>query len=124
MGSFDSRQLSVGLNQQLAGDAGGRGHYLRIDANTGSSHGWVDGNRSHASQIAASALSDLGSDVTQTFAFEYQREQVDRPYWGTPLMTNAQAWCKARAVSWMARASRTTTSTMGCTNRRCGGRGP
>lgn len=90
LGSFDSRQLSVGLNQQLAGDAGGRGHYLRIDANTGSSHGWVDGNRSHASQIAASVLSDLGSDVTQTFAFEYQREQVDRPYWGTPLMTNAQ----------------------------------
>ncbi|MGO4401645.1 TonB-dependent receptor [Achromobacter sp. PAB15] len=90
LGSFDSRQVSVGLNQQLAGDAGGRGHYLRIDANTGSSHGWVDGNRSHASQIAASVLSDLGSDVTQTFAFEYQREQVDRPYWGTPLMTNAQ----------------------------------
>ncbi|MFF7395923.1 TonB-dependent receptor [Achromobacter sp. NPDC008082] len=90
LGSYDSRQLSVGVNQQLSGDAGGRGNYLRIDANTGSSHGWVDGNRSHASQIAASVLSDLGSDVTQTFAFEYQREQVDRPYWGTPLMTNAQ----------------------------------
>jgi iron complex outermembrane receptor protein len=89
LGSFDSRQYSIGLNQQLAGDAGGQGHYLRIDANTGSSHGWVDGNHSRATQVAASLLSDLGADVTQTFAFEFQREQVDRPYWGTPLKTNA-----------------------------------
>ncbi|WMD20456.1 TonB-dependent receptor [Achromobacter seleniivolatilans] len=89
IGSFDSRQVSVGLNQQLAGEPGGRGHYLRIDANTGSSHGWVDGNHSRASQVAASLLSDLGSDVTQTFAVEFQREQVDRPYWGTPLKTGA-----------------------------------
>lgn len=87
LGSFDSRQGSAGLNQQLAGAPGGRGHYLRIDANTGASHGWVDGNASRASQIAVSLLSDLGDDVTQTFAFEYQREQVDRPYWGTPLKT-------------------------------------
>lgn len=89
IGSFDSRQVSVGLNQQLAGEPGGRGHYLRIDANTGSSHGWVDGNHSRASQVAASLLSDLGSDVTQTFAVEFQREKVDRPYWGTPLKTSA-----------------------------------
>lgn len=89
LGSFNSQQYSVGLNQQLTGDAGGQGQYLRIDANTGSSHGWVDGNHSRATQVAASLLSDLGSDVTQTFAFEFQREQVDRPYWGTPLMTNA-----------------------------------
>lgn len=87
LGSFGSRQGSAGLNQQLAGAPGGRGHYLRIDANTGASHGWVDGNASRASQIAVSLLSDLGDDVTQTFAFEYQREQVDRPYWGTPLKT-------------------------------------
>jgi iron complex outermembrane receptor protein len=87
LGSFDSRQGSAGVNQQLAGPPGGRGHYLRIDANTGASHGWVDGNASRASQIAVSLLSDLGDDVTQTFAFEYQREQVDRPYWGTPLKT-------------------------------------
>ncbi len=87
LGSFDSRQGSAGVNQQLAGAPGGRGHYLRIDANTGASHGWVDGNASRASQIAVSLLSDLGDDVTQTFAFEYQREQVDRPYWGTPLKT-------------------------------------
>lgn len=87
IGSFDSRQASVGLNQQLAGEPGGRGHYLRLDANTSSSHGWIDGNHSRASQVAVSLLSDLGADVTQTFAFEYQREQVDRPYWGTPLKT-------------------------------------
>ena len=53
LGSFDSRQVSVGLNQQLAGEPGGSGHYLRIDANTGASSGWVDGNHSRASQIAA-----------------------------------------------------------------------
>ena len=48
LGSFNSRQYSVGLNQQLAGEPGGRGHYLRLDANTGSSQGWVDGNHSRA----------------------------------------------------------------------------
>lgn len=89
LGSFNSRQYSVGLNQQLAGEPGGRGHYLRLDANTGSSQGWVDGNHSRASQLALSLLSDLSSDVTQTWAFEYQREKVDRPYWGTPLKTGA-----------------------------------
>ncbi|MFP3701895.1 TonB-dependent siderophore receptor, partial [Burkholderia sp. SIMBA_013] len=75
--------------QQLAGSPGGRGHYLRIDANTTASRGWVDGERSNAAQVAASLLSDLGDDVTQTWAFEYQRERVDRPYWGTPLTVGA-----------------------------------
>lgn len=89
LGSFDTRQASVGINQQLAGSPGGRGHYLRIDANTTASHGWVDGERSNAAQVAASLLSDLGDDVTQTWAFEYQRERVDRPYWGTPLTVGA-----------------------------------
>ena len=73
LGSFNSRQYSVGLNQQLAGEPGGRGHYLRLDANTGSSQGWVDGNHSRASQLALAAIGP-GSDVTQTWAFEYQRE--------------------------------------------------
>lgn len=89
LGSFDTRQASAGINQQLAGSPGGRGHYLRIDANTTASNGWVDGERSNATQVAASLLSDLGDDVTQTWAFEYQRERVDRPYWGTPLTVGA-----------------------------------
>lgn len=89
LGSFDTRQASAGINQQLSGSPGGRGHYLRIDANTTASNGWVDGERSRATQVAASLLSDLGEDVTQTWAFEYQRERVDRPYWGTPLTVDA-----------------------------------
>lgn len=89
LGSFDTRQLSAGINQQLAGSPGGRGHYLRIDTNTTASSGWVDGEHSRATQVAASLLSDLGYDVTQTWAFEYQRERVDRPYWGTPLTLGA-----------------------------------
>lgn len=89
LGSFNTRQFSVGLNRQLTGDPGGRGNYFRIDANTTRSDGYVDGNRSRAEQVAASLLSALGSNVTHTLAFEYQREKVHRPYWGTPLKVNA-----------------------------------
>ncbi|KCV33048.1 TonB-dependent siderophore receptor [Bordetella bronchiseptica MBORD678] len=88
LGSYGARQASVGLNRQLAGEPGGRGQYLRIDANANASDGWVDGNRSHAEQVAASLLSDLGERVTHTLALEYQHETVHRPYWGTPLTTD------------------------------------
>ncbi len=88
-GSFNTQQYSVGMNQQLAGEPGGRGQYLRIDANSTSSDGWIDGNSSRAQQLAASLLSDLGDNVTHTLAFEYQHEKVNRPYWGTPLLVGS-----------------------------------
>ena len=122
LGSFNSRQYSVGLNQQLAGEPGGRGHYLRLDANTGSSQGWVDGNHSRASQLALSLLSDLGSDVTQTWAFEYQREKSTAPTGARRSRPAPTAWSAARATSRTAPATRTTTSTTASTSSRCCGR--
>ena len=89
LGSFNTRQFSAGLNRQLTGEPGERGNFFRIDANSTRSDGYVDGNRSRADQVAASLLSDLGPTLTHTLAFEYQREKVHRPYWGTPLKVNA-----------------------------------
>lgn len=85
IGSFDTKQVSVGLNRQLSG-AGSRGNFLRADFNHRTSNGWVDGNSSKSYQLAVSLLSDITADLTHTLSLEHQNEQVTRPYWGTPLL--------------------------------------
>lgn len=85
LGSYDTKQVSVGLNRQISGD-GGQGNFLRADFNQRTSNGWVDGNSSKSDQFAASLLSDISNRLTHTLALEYQNEQVTRPYWGTPLL--------------------------------------
>jgi len=77
---------SVGLNRRIAGDGGAGSHYLRIDANHRDSNGWTDGTGSKSTQVATSLLSDFGGGFTHTLAYEYQKETVDRPYWGTPVL--------------------------------------
>jgi iron complex outermembrane receptor protein len=92
VGSFNTRQLSVGLNQRLAADSntpGARGHYVRLDLNRRLSDGWVEGNRSQSFQLASSLLSDLSPNLTHLLAVEFQHERVERPYWGTPLLRSA-----------------------------------
>lgn len=87
LGTQDLRETSVGLNRHLWGDgSGGGNHYFRIDANHRDTDGWVDGVRSRATQLATSLLSDMGGGVRHTLAYEYQKENVTRPYWGTPLL--------------------------------------
>jgi len=87
LGSDRLREASVGLNRRIAGDGQGSGdHYLRIDLNRRKADGWTDGTRKDATQLAASLLSDFGGGVSHTLAYEYQKEWVDRPYWGTPLL--------------------------------------
>lgn len=87
LGSDAKRQTSLGLNRHIAGTGQGTDdHYLRLDLNHRQGHGWTEGTRQQATQLAASLLSDLGSGVHHTLAYEYQHERVDRPYWGTPLL--------------------------------------
>ena len=88
LGSYGLKEASVGLNRRL-GDATasqGTAHYLRLDLNHRDAGSWVGGTQSRSTQLAASLLSDLGSGLTHTLAYEAQHERVDRPYWGTPLL--------------------------------------
>jgi iron complex outermembrane receptor protein len=87
IGTHDLKETSVGLNRHLLGDGiGGGNHYFRIDANHRDAKGWVDDVKSRSTQLATSLLSDFGSGVRHTLAYEYQKENVAQPYWGTPLL--------------------------------------
>lgn len=79
------REGSFGLNRRVGGD-GRLEHHARIDLNHRAADSWVEGAGSRSTQLAASLRSDLGSAFTHTLAYEYQEEDVDRPYWGTPLL--------------------------------------
>jgi len=81
LGADELMEASVGLNRRV-----GDGHYARIDVNHRDSGSWVDGVDRRATQLAASLRSDLGRGFTHTLAYEFQQEDVDRPYWGTPLL--------------------------------------
>ncbi|WP_208278472.1 TonB-dependent receptor [Massilia oculi] len=81
LGSDELKEASVGLNRQV-----GEGHYARIDINHRDGGSWVDGVDRRATQLAASLRSDFGRGFTHTLAYEFQQEDVDRPYWGTPLL--------------------------------------
>lgn len=81
LGSDELKEASVGLNRQV-----GEGHYARIDINHRDGGSWVDGVDRRATQLAASLRSDFGRGFTHTLAYEFQQENVDRPYWGTPLL--------------------------------------
>ncbi len=87
LGTEGLKEASFGLNRRIAGDgAGSVSHYARIDLNHRDGGAWTDGTDRRATQLATSLLSDFGRGVTHTLAYEYQREKVDRPYWGTPLL--------------------------------------
>jgi len=81
LGSFGSTGLALGANRRL-----GASNAVRLDVNRSASDGWVDGNDSEAWQVAASLLTDLRPGLSHTLAIEYQDEDVERPYWGTPLL--------------------------------------
>jgi iron complex outermembrane receptor protein len=86
LGTEQLREASFGLNRRIAGDGGPGSHHARIDVNHRDADGWSDGTKRRATQLAASLLSDLGGGLTHTLAYEFQDEQVDRPYWGTPAL--------------------------------------
>lgn len=81
LGADELKEASVGLNRRV-----GEGHYARIDVNHRDTGSWVDGVDSRSTQLAASLRSDFGRGFTHTLAYEFQQEDVDRPYWGTPVL--------------------------------------
>lgn len=88
LGQNNLKEVSLGLNRRIAGNdnAVGPQHFARIDLNHRDAGHWVEGMQSRSTQLTTSLLSDLGSGLTHTLAYEYQNEHVDRPYWGTPLL--------------------------------------
>ena len=84
-GSYSKYQIAAGINQRF-GDAAGARNTARLDVNVTSVSGWVNDMERRSRQVAASLLSDINSSLTHTFAAEHQREEVDRIYWGTPLL--------------------------------------
>ncbi len=84
-GSYDTSQLSFGINRRL-GSGDGVKNFLRADVNRNDSNGYVDGNQREAWTGAFSLLTDISPRLSHTLALEYQNEKVDRPYWGTPLL--------------------------------------
>ncbi len=87
LGTENLKEASIGLNRRIAGGEPGEvAHYARVDLNDLQSDSWTDGTKTHSTQLATSVLSDFGRGITHTLAYEYQRDKVDRPYWGTPLL--------------------------------------
>lgn len=80
-GSYDATQLAIGSNRRL-----NESNVVRLDLNRDSARGWSDGSRREAWQLATSLLTDITPRLSHTLALEYQKETVDRPYWGTPLL--------------------------------------
>jgi iron complex outermembrane receptor protein len=85
-GSFGTTELALGVNRRL-GDAEGVQNFVRLDVNSNHTDGYVDGQVRNAQNVAASLLTDVNSQLSHTLALEYQTEKVDRPYWGTPLLS-------------------------------------
>lgn len=88
LGQHNLKEVSLGLNRRLGSSDGTAGaqHFARIDLNHRNAGHWVDGMHTRSTQLATSLLSDLGGGFTHTLAYEYQNEDVHRPYWGTPLL--------------------------------------
>lgn len=88
LGANDLKEVSVGLNRRLSGadDTTGPANFARIDLNHRDAGNWVEGVHSHSTQLATSLLTDLGGGITHLLAYEYQKDSVDRPYWGTPVL--------------------------------------
>lgn len=85
-GSNRLKEASVGLNRRLSDDRAGTSHFARLDVNHRDSGNWIDGTSTKSTQLAASLRSDIGARLTHTLAYEFQDEDVKRPYWGTPLL--------------------------------------
>lgn len=88
LGSGALREMSLSLNRRIGAqhNDGRPVSYVRLDVNDRRNKGWTDGTRRQATELAASVLTDISPSLKHTLAYEYQREKVDRPYWGTPLL--------------------------------------
>jgi len=85
LGSFETIDANVGANRTFG--SGRVRNTVRADVAQSRTAGYVDGSERTALSTAASWLIDVGPKFSQTLAVEYQNEQADRPYWGTPILT-------------------------------------
>ena len=83
IGSFRDRSVAMGANLRLGGDAARQA--LRLDVSTRDAGSAIDGQRRQATTVAASWLAQWTPTLRHTLALEHQREDNDRPYWGTPV---------------------------------------
>ncbi|ATQ76785.1 TonB-dependent siderophore receptor [Massilia violaceinigra] len=81
LGTDGLKEASIGVNQRL-----GDQHHIRIDLHHRDADSWIDASGARSTQLAASLRSDLGPRFTHMLAYEFQEENVERPYWGTPLL--------------------------------------
>ncbi len=88
LGQNNLKEVSLGLNRRIAGSDGTAGpqHFVRLDLNHRNAGSWIDGMHTQSTQLATSLLSDFGGGFTHTLAYEMQKDDVDRPYWGTPTL--------------------------------------
>jgi len=86
-GSFRTAEGSVGINRTVG--TGSVRNTVQADVNQSRTSGFVDESHRSALSTAASWRIDAGARVSHTAAVEYQHEQSDRPYWGTPLLNPA-----------------------------------
>ena len=84
-GSYDDSEVAFGFNQAL-GIGPEPKHFVRLDVSRSGGNGYVDRNSRESWNVAFSLLSDLTPDLSHTLALEYQDEQEDSPYWGTPVL--------------------------------------
>ena len=84
-GSYDSSELALGVNRALSTDADPK-HFARFDISRTGGNGYMDRNERESTSMAFSILSDLTPDLSHTLALEYQEDQEDSPYWGSPLL--------------------------------------
>jgi iron complex outermembrane receptor protein len=89
-GSFNSANLAVSVNRRLSGTEGGVRNTARLDVNRSQTDGFVQNSRRVAINSAASLLTEIDTRWSHLLAIEYQREDVARPYWGTPLLNPTQ----------------------------------
>ena len=94
-GSHGSGTLAGGVNRLLGG-AEAR-NAVRLDLAYSTADGWVDRNQRRSLTSAASLLTRLSEATTHTLAVEYQKEDSDRPYWGTPAVLDSSG--RLRTVS-------------------------
>lgn len=88
LGQNNLKEISLGLNRRLGSSDGTAGtqYFARIDLNHRNAGSWVEGMHTQSTQLATSLLSDFGGGFTHTLAYELQKDNVDRPYWGTPTL--------------------------------------
>lgn len=80
-GRFDSSEAAIGVNKALNDS-----NWIRLDYSHNESNGYIDRNDSRADSMAFSWLTDINSKLSHTLAVEYQEEEVNSPYWGTPTL--------------------------------------